>query len=180
MEGVIATSRLILREFKLSDAKKICELNNDPEVLKYTGDVPFESVENTQQFLKKYGDYKKNGYGRWAVILKNNHEFIGWCGLKLNIDNKVDIGFRFFKEYWNQGYATESATACLQYGFRHLKISEIIGRASVKNKPSIKVLEKIQMTYWKTEIYGGIGSSVFYKLSDKEYFSLSKKYETSD
>ncbi len=166
---MIATPRLILREFKLSDAKKIYELNNDLDILKYTGDSSFKSIEHAKQFLKNYSDYKKNGYGRWAVILKSNNEFIGWCGLKLNEDEKVDIGFRFFKEYWNQGYATESALACLQYGFRHLKISEIIGRASVENKPSIKVLEIIQMIYWKTETYEEIGSSAFYKLSAKEY-----------
>ena len=170
MKKILETSRLILREFELHDAKEMWELNNDPDVIKYTGDPPFESVEEAKLFLKNYSDYQKNGFGRWAVLLKDTNEIIGWCGLKLNDDTKVDIGFRFFKKYWNNGYATESAKACLQYGFKNLELTEIIGRASVYNKPSIKVLENIHMNYWKTETYPGLGDTVYYRISHKEYF----------
>lgn len=174
MKKILETSRLILREFDLSDAKNMWLLNKDPDVIRYTGDPPFESVENAKLFLDNYTDYHRNGYGRWAVILKDPNEFIGWCGLKLNEDSKADIGFRFYKKYWNKGYATESAKACLQYGFNHLKLIEIIGRASIYNKSSIKVLEKIHMIYQKTEINTGLGNSVYYSLNNKEYLVLRK------
>ncbi len=165
MLKILETSRLILREFELYDAQKMWELNINPDVIKYTGDAPFSSIEDARIFLENYKDYKKNGYGRWVVLLKGSNEFIGWCGLKLNKDSKVDIGFRFFKKYWNNGYATESATACLQYGFNNLNLTEIIGRSSIYNKSSIKVLEKIHMNYWKTEFYPGLGDTVYYKLN---------------
>jgi len=147
------------------------KLNKDRDVIKYTGDSSFASVKEAKLFLINYTDYQKNGFGRWAVILKNTNEFIGWCGLKLDKDSTIDIGFRFFKKHWNKGYATESATACLQYGFNNLKLTEIIGRASIHNKSSIKVLEKIHMRYWKTEFYNEIGESVFYKTDSKWHFS---------
>ena len=73
----------------------------DPDVIKYTGNPPFESEEEAKFFLDNYNDYNKNGFGRWAVILKDTKEFICWCGLKLNEDDLIDIGFRFFKKYWN-------------------------------------------------------------------------------
>ncbi len=165
MKQIIETKRLILREFELEDSKKLWELNCDPDVIKFTGDKPFSSIKKAKEFLNNYRDYQINGYGRWAVILKSTNEFIGWCGLKLNEDSKVDIGFRFFKKYWNNGYATESATACLQHGFNILKLTEIIGRASVDNIASINILEKIQMNYWKTELHDGIGNSVYYKIN---------------
>ena len=144
------------------------KLNMDPDVIKYTGDPPFESEEEAKFFLDNYNDYNKNGFGRWAVILKDTKEFIGWCGLKLNEDDLIDIGFRFFKKYLNNGYATESASACLQYGFNNLKLTEIIGRASAENIVSIIVLEKLQMNYWKTEVHDGIGNSVYYKINSTE------------
>lgn len=44
---LIETERLILRESVVNDAPDLFEMNSDPEVLKYTGDVAFTSVEET-------------------------------------------------------------------------------------------------------------------------------------
>ncbi len=43
------------------------------------------------------------------LLAKHSDSFIGWCGLKLNEQNLVDLGFRFFRREWNKGYATEAA-----------------------------------------------------------------------
>ncbi len=165
---MLETDRLFLREFKISDAKKMWELNSDEDVLKYTGDKPFESIESTKQFIIEYQDYRKNGFGRWAVIDKSKNEFIGWCGLKLNEKNLIDIGFRFFKQKWNKGYATEAAQACINYGFDSLNIKEIVGRADKENKSSIRVLEKLNMTFWKVNSCEGINNAVYYKIINNE------------
>jgi len=148
MNFILETERLYLRAFDLSDAEKFYELNLNPNVIKFTGNSAFKNIEEAKSFLEDYNDYKINGYGRWAVINKTSNQFIGWCGLKYNeIENETDIGFRFFEKEWNKGYATESATACLKYGFEILKLHRIIGRAMKENKASIKVLEKIGLTY---------------------------------
>lgn len=84
MTIIAETKRIFLREFTLSDSENIFQLNADPEVLKYTGDMPFTSVSQVQKFLKNYSDYQNNGYGRWDVISKDGNRFLGWCGLKLN------------------------------------------------------------------------------------------------
>ena len=165
MEYIIETSRLGLREFKLDDAEQAYLLNLDPEVLKYTGDVPFTSVKDSRTFLANYSDYKRNGFGRWAVVLKGTQEFIGWCGLKHHEEGFVDIGFRFFKREWNKGYATESAEACINYGFEELGLSEIIGRAAAENYGSIRVLEKLGLSFWKKEPCKGISDSLIYRIS---------------
>jgi len=62
----------------------------------------------------------------------------------------------------------------LQYGFKNLELTEIIGRASILNKSSIKVLEKIQMSFWKTETYPGLGDTVYYRINHEEYFLHQK------
>lgn len=171
MNIILETKRLILREFDISDTEKLFELNADPEVIQYTGDEAFGSVENTESFLKNYGDYKKNGFGRWSVLLKSNMEFIGWCGLKLNEEGFVDIGFRYLKKYWNKGFATEAAKACLNYGFNHLDISEIVGRVAQDNLASIRVLEKMNMTYWKKDECHGINNALYYRMNKVEFNS---------
>jgi RimJ/RimL family protein N-acetyltransferase len=171
---LIETPRLILREFTVDDAYKIWELNSDPEVIKYTGDPPFETVENARDFLNNYKDYENIGFGRWAVIKKDSNDFLGWCGLKLNEQILIDLGFRFFRREWNKGYATESAKACLEYGFMELNIKEIIGRVAIKNTASIKVLEKLTMEYWKNDSCKGIENSLYYKISKEQYLKNIK------
>jgi RimJ/RimL family protein N-acetyltransferase len=78
---VLVTERLILREFELTDAEAMFNLNSDEEVLRYTGDKQFESIEDANNFFKNYPDYEKNGFGRWALVTKGDKEVIGWCGL---------------------------------------------------------------------------------------------------
>ena len=165
MKKIIETDRLILRELNKDDSVHFYNLNSDPEVLKYTGDAPFSSIADAEKFLINYKDYQKNGFGRWAVILKETESFIGWCGLKLNEENLIDIGFRFFKKEWGKGYATESAKAVLDYGFITLKLNKIIGRSSKDNIPSIRVLEKINMTFWKEDRFEGVVDSIYYRIT---------------
>ncbi len=169
MKTIIETSRLILREFLLEDAQNMFALNQDFDVIKYTGDGAFESVDSAREFLSKYNHYQQHGFGRWPVITKQDNRFIGWCGLKKNEEDFVDIGFRFFKKDWNKGYATESAKACLDYGFSILKLEEIIGRAAKANVASIRVLEKLGMQYWKDDACNGISDAVYYKIDKSDY-----------
>lgn len=148
MKHIIETNRCYLRELDPSDAESFFALNSDEKVVRFTGDKSFENIEAARDFLLKYKQYKDFGYGRWAVIDKENNDFLGWCGLKFSPDLKeTDIGFRFFAKHWNKGYATETATACLEYGFNILKLEKIVGRAMEENIGSVKVLEKIGMQF---------------------------------
>lgn len=164
MNVILETNRLLLRELTSDDAEDFYRLNLNPNVIRYTGNLSFKSIEEAREFLENYKDYQVNGYGRWAVILKDSNQFVGWCGLKLGeMENETDIGFRFFEEEWNKGYATESANACLHYGFAKLNLKRIIGRAMKENKASIKVLQKIGLEYEKEAELDG-KPAVIYKI----------------
>lgn len=169
MKHILETDRLVLREFSLSDAEGMYALNLDPDVIRYTGDPAFKSIADARVFLGNYSDYKRNGYGRWSVILKESGEFVGWCGLKYHEDDFVDIGFRFFKDQWGKGYATEAALATLNYGFQTLKLNEIIGRTASENTASIKVLEKLNMQFWKRGSCHGIENTLYYRINKESY-----------
>ena len=106
----LETERTIMRKLTTEDAKDFYALNLDEEVLKYTGDKPFENIQASIDFLTNYDQYEKYGVGRLAVIDKTTLKFLGWCGLKYSQDkNEYDIGFRFYRNYWNKGFATETA-----------------------------------------------------------------------
>jgi len=144
MEIILETARCYLRKMSSElDAENAFELNNDFEVVKYTGDVAFENVASAELFLENYKDYERNNMGRWAVIRKLYNEWLGWCGLKLiNETNEVDLGYRLHRRYWNAGYATELALACIEYGFDKLFLNRVIGNVESSNIGSVRVLEK--------------------------------------
>lgn len=169
MRYILKTERLILREFEISDAQNMFDLNADPEVIRYTGDPPFGSVDEAKVFLENYSDYLKNAYGRWAVILKESNEFIGWCGLKYHEEGYVDIGFRFFKSRWGKGYASEASKATLAYGFKTLNLDEIIARVIAENIASVRVLEKLNMQFFKHDTCHGFENSRYYRISKKQF-----------
>lgn len=166
----IETERTFLRKLTCKDAEDFYALNLDPEVLKYTGDVPFENLDAAKKFLNNYDQYEKYNVGRLAVIDKKTSKFIGWCGLKYSEDkDEYDIGFRFFKEFWNKGYATETAKKCLEFGFHHLGINQIVGRAMKANIGSIKVLEKIGMSFKESFNFDN-NEGIIYQITNTETF----------
>lgn len=165
MKLILETPRLLLREFDINDAANFYKLNINPNVIKFTGDRAFKNMEEAQEFLTNYSDYKRNGFGRWAVINKSDNGFLGWCGLKYDERlNETDIGFRFFEEQWNKGYATESAKSCLVYGFDKLGLKTIIGRARSENIASIKVLEKVGLQFIQKFEFDQNNTGVIYKI----------------
>ncbi|GAB5465717.1 MAG: GNAT family N-acetyltransferase [Candidatus Kapaibacteriales bacterium] len=160
----LSTQRTILRPLSPNDADSFYLINTDKEVLKYTGDEPFASVEEARVFLEGYDQYQKYGVGRMAVISKSDNNFLGWCGLKYHPGSDMyDIGFRFFRKYWGKGYATESARACIEYGLKELKIKKIVGRAHKENIASHKAMEKCGMNFVKEFDFEG-QTGVWYEI----------------
>ena len=154
MNVVFETNRLLLRTFSVEDASLIYELNLDPDVTRYTGD-PVKDLHHAQLILEQtiLPQYALYNHGRWAVHVKPDLEFIGWCGLKNRPErNEIDLGYRFIKSAWGKGYATEAAYACLNYGFKTLNLHRVVGRAMPQNIASLRVLEKCGMQYIGDEV----------------------------
>jgi len=149
MTAVIATTeRLVLREFVPDDADAMVRLNADPEVIRYTGDPPFASVDEACELLAELHErYARDGFSRWAVIRRDTGEFIGWCGLSYRPElDETDLGFRFFRAAWGQGFATEAAQACLTLAFERFALPRVIGRAMAGNAASHHILRKLGCT----------------------------------
>ncbi|WP_329804827.1 GNAT family N-acetyltransferase [Flavobacterium facile] len=172
----IETERTILRNLTSTDAEDFYLLNLDPDVLKYTGDQPFKNIESAKKFLDEYDQFEKYGVGRLAVIDKKSLKFIGWCGLKYDQDkDEFDIGFRFYKKYWNIGFATETARKCIDFGFNKLGIQRIVGRAMKENIGSIKVLEKIGMIFKEDFNFENQEGVIFEIKNEREFENLIEK-----
>jgi RimJ/RimL family protein N-acetyltransferase len=152
---ILETERLILRELYPDDAEDMMRLHSHPEVQRFTGDGIITSSDGIRKKIEeKMYDYKTYGYGRWATILKDGDQFVGWSGLAyLPEFDEIDVGYRFLPEYWGKGLATEAARAILDYGFNNLHLDRIVGIAMKGNKASIRVLEKAGMKFEKYAPY---------------------------
>ncbi len=147
MNIIFQSPHLYFREFTKNDVQPLFELNSNPNVIKYVHE-PAPTLENVtdilfNSILPQYTLYK---HGRWAVHLKSNDEFIGWCGLKyIKEDDEIDLGYRFKEEYWGNGYGYEAAKATIDYGFKNLKLKRIVATALPQNTASWKIMEKCGM-----------------------------------
>jgi ribosomal-protein-alanine N-acetyltransferase len=148
----IETNRLILRPFMMGDITPAYEMDADEAVNRYTGESGKVTKKEVERRIVEnvMGEYKKYGYGRLAVTLKSNGQFIGFAGLKYLPNLKaVDIGYRLIPEYWGKGYATEASKACVKFAFETLNLTKIIAMVMPENKGSVRVLEKLGFTYEK-------------------------------
>lgn len=76
MKNPIETQRLLLREFKLSDAEGMFELDSNPNVHLFLGNNPVKHIEESIEYIKfVQKQYKDFDTGRWAVVLKETNEF---------------------------------------------------------------------------------------------------------
>ena len=154
MNVIFETERLVFRPFEPGEGQLIYSLNEDPEITRYTGD-PVRDLDHAEEILREVilPQYSLYNHGRWAVHTKPGMEFIGWCGLKYRPElDEIDLGYRFMKQAWGKGYATEAAMASIKYGFEQLGMKRIVGRAMPGNIASIKVLEKCGMKFIGEEL----------------------------
>lgn len=170
------TDRLILREMLPEDVNGMFELDSDPLVHKYLGNKPVKTIEESKKMITSVRDqYLNYGIGRWSVIEKSTGEFMGWSGLRfyfdITLNNKThfyDIGYRLIPRYWGKGYATESAFAAMDYGFKTLHLETIVGLAEVENIGSNKILQKIGLNYIEDFIHEG-KKVKWYELKKEDY-----------
>ncbi|RLD28448.1 MAG: GNAT family N-acetyltransferase [Bacteroidetes bacterium] len=178
MKIYVETERLILREILPIDVEGMFELDSNPTVHKYIGNKPVKTKQQAVdviQFIRK--QYKERGIGRFTTVEKFSGDFVGWSGLKLNLDKKeelngrrnfYDIGYRFIPRFWGKGYATESALAVLDYGFNELNIKTIFGAAEVDNMASNIVLQKIGLQFINEFHFEGVKAN-WYELKKEDY-----------
>lgn len=145
---ILQTQRLYLREMQQTDYPALCKILQDKDVM-YAYEHAFSDKEAQEWLDHQIRRYKNDGFGLWAVILKCNGEMIGQCGLTMqDYSGKqvLEVGYLFQKKYWHKGYAAESAIACKNYAFDHLKADEVFSVIRDTNFASQNVAKRNGMT----------------------------------
>ena len=75
----------------------------------------------------------------------------------------AELGFRFARQQWGKGYATEAARAIVRYAFESTEIQRVIAVVDPHNLASVRVLEKLGMSFHELVMFDG------YDYPDKVY-----------
>ena len=153
MTQIAETERLVIREIDESDAAFMNVLLNSPGFLKYIGDRSVRSDGDARRFItERYRkSYADNGYGLYAVLLKDDSTPIGMCGfVRRDTLPGPDLGFAFLPEHEGKGYGLESSIAVLRYGREELSFERVLAITTLDNRASIRLLEKLGFTLEKT------------------------------
>ena len=156
MLTVTPSARLTYRRVTAQDRDFLFEIDQDEEVMRYlTGGRKTTRKEVDEVFIPRIESFnnEEKGWGLWQVSLSTgNRQAIGWILVRPlgfftgnpQPDN-LELGWRFRRQSWGKGYATEAAHAALKYGFELAHLPKIVSSTTPLNKRSVRVMEKIGM-----------------------------------
>ena len=155
MQVLLETERLVLRRFTEADADCLFDLDNDPEVMRFINGgtpTPRDVIQNDILPGFLYYDECFPGYGVWAAIENATGGFLGWLSFRPaeSAPNEAILGYRFRKDAWGKGYATEGARALIRRGFSELGVQRVVATTYEDNLASRRVMEKLGMTLVRT------------------------------
>lgn len=148
---VLETHRLILRHLVVDDIDALYALYRDPQMRAFYPDGT-RTREQTMQEINWF----TNGHphfpelGLWATIDKETGALVGRNGLlPWEIDGvpEVELAYLIDKSRWGEGMATEAATGIMDHARHNLGINRLICLIMPGNDASIRVAEKIGMSF---------------------------------
>ena len=147
VKEMIETEHLVMREYTLQDFDVLYEIMSDPETMNHYPE-PFDE-ERTRNWIEwNISNYKEYGFGLWAVVLKENGEFIGDCGVTIqNIDGELfpEIGYHIHKKYWRRGFGSEAARAVRDWAFKNTSYDRLYSYMKYTNVASYSTALSIGM-----------------------------------
>jgi ribosomal-protein-alanine N-acetyltransferase len=152
----IETERLLLRMFRPDDLDDLAALFADPDVVRYVGNgKPSDRDEAKRALESILKHWQTHGFGRWVAVDRQTLKFVGFGGLR-SLFGMPEMVYHLTKENWGKGYATELGNAALRFGFEDRGFERIVAIAKPQNAASIRVMEKLGMTFEKNATYYGL------------------------
>lgn len=145
----ILTERLMLDCWRREYLPDLVAMNADALVMKHFL-APLTPAESAAQYDRLESSLAERGFTFWPVIRRRDAQFLGICGLKdgapgTPIEDELEIGWRFARHAWGQGFAAEAARAALAHGFGDAAVMRIAAITTTGNRPSWRVMERIGM-----------------------------------
>ena len=154
-------------------------MNADPLVMEFFPQAL--SAAQSEALVDAFdAELAKEGFCPWAVEERASGAFIGFVGLHaipgyLPFSPGTEVGWRLARAFWSRGYATEAATAALQFGFEILGIDSVVSFTAAVNLRSRRVMERLGMSYDEAGDFDHPKIAVGHRLRPHVLYGLSSR-----
>ncbi|MFY2563218.1 GNAT family N-acetyltransferase [Corallococcus terminator] len=142
----LQTARLILRPTAREDFEGFVALMADPESSRHIGGLQPRSVV-WRAMCSMAGSWTLQGFGMFSVLERSTGRWVGrvgpwqpegWPG--------TEVGWALLRDAWGKGYATEAASAAMDWACDHLGWTDIIHSIAPDNVGSQEVARRLGAT----------------------------------
>ncbi len=158
----LETGRLQLRQLTPEDAPALFAVLGDRETMLWYP-RPF-TLEETLGRIERYMGLYPSGAGLLGIVLKENGQLIGDCGIiwqEVEGVQQPEIGYHMHRAHWGRGYATEAARAVRDYAFTALGCTHVISLIRPGNLSSRRVAEKNDLKLDRIVLWRGLEHCVY-------------------
>lgn len=158
MSVTLVTNRLALRPWRDDDLEPFVAMSADPAVMEHIGDgTPRSAEDATASFENVRSTWQSadgaERPGLFALERLDDERFIGFCGLSSpdflpELLPTLEIGWRLDSSTWGNGYATEAASAVLDWAFATdgAGLDRVVAAITLGNERSVGVAQRLGMT----------------------------------
>ena len=145
------TERLILRPWALSDRGAVAALFGDADVMRFSDNGVLDATAQQVWHVRALQSPLDSVSTLCAIARKKDQKVIGYVSLRQDLArvgaHESELGFRLLRAAWGKGYATEAARGIIAWAKSEVDISRITAVVDPNNTSSVRVLNKIGMTY---------------------------------
>ena len=142
-------NHIFFESISMQGLEEMHHYSTNKRLYEHLGFEPFETVDETRQYLLKLIERVKGGRAAyWFVRRKKDNRLIGTAGLlRLDLNNQsVEWGFGIDPELWGQGFILQIMEALKYYVFKDLELNRLYGTTFITNKKTIASLKATGMS----------------------------------
>ena len=139
----VETPRLILRVPRLEDLEPWAAMMADEEAARFIGGVMPREV-CWRGLMTMIGAWHAAGFAMFSVIEKASGRWVGRLGPWMPDGwPGTEVGWAIARECWGLGYATEGASAAMDWAISELGWTDIVHAIAPQNVRSQRVAERL-------------------------------------
>jgi RimJ/RimL family protein N-acetyltransferase len=142
----LETERLILRAPVAADFEPWAAFAADEEAARYIGGAQTPAGA-WRQMCTMVGAWTVRGFSMFSVVEKSSGRWVGRVGPWMPEGwPGTEVGWGLSRDAWGKGYATEAATATIDWAFETLGWTEVIHTIDAENVGSHAVARRLGST----------------------------------
>jgi RimJ/RimL family protein N-acetyltransferase len=160
------TARLLIRPIEEADLDALVKLDGGPAVRAAVD--PFdEHIPDDADDRREYERRLIGHPGFRSAVDRESGEVLGWFQLQEaeGRPGELELGYRLDPSVWGRGLATEGAAALVAEALERSDIRRVFAHTLLSNTASIRVMEKIGMTYAGPWAYKGLPGAEYEALA---------------